>query len=54
MFGDASVILPGGVTPGNPKWPAHWPTTDLDFDFHTEWRRWQADPAHYTPPRPPP
>ena len=59
MFGDASVILPGGVTPGHPNWPVHWPTwvlpdsPDEEVDFQSQWRRWQADPASYTPPPPP-
>ena len=58
IFGDASVTLPGGVTPGHADWPAHWPVWELphggDNDFHTQWRKWQADPAGYTPPDPPP
>ena len=59
-LGDASVILPGGVTPGHPDWPAHWPVWKLPDDgpedtptFGTEWRRWQSDPTSYTPPPPP-
>jgi uncharacterized protein YjbI with pentapeptide repeats len=54
MFGDASVILPGGVGPDSPDWPAHWPKWKLvGEDFWTEWRKWQADPAAYIPPPPP-
>ncbi|MCC5985793.1 MAG: hypothetical protein JJU42_15670 [Rhodobacteraceae bacterium] len=53
-FGDASVTLPGGVTPGHPDWPDHWPTWNLphggDHAFLTEWRKWQAAPDTYTPP----
>ncbi len=46
MFGDASVILP----PDLPQ-PPHWPEQDLNLgDFLTEWEKWQADPAAYTPP----
>ena len=51
-FGDASVILPNGVTPQSPDWPAHWPKFKLN-EFDTEWRKWQASPATYTPPDPP-
>ena len=60
IFGDASVTLPGGLTPGHADWPAHWPVWELplrdpdgDTDFRTEWRKWQADPAGYVPPPPP-
>ncbi len=59
IFGDASVTLPGGVTPGHADWPAHWPVWALPFidpaggpDFRTEWRKWQDDPAGYVPPPP--
>jgi hypothetical protein len=51
-FGDASVILPNGVTPQSPDWPAHWPKFELN-EFDTEWRKWQASPDTYTPPDPP-
>ncbi|MDR9427049.1 MAG: pentapeptide repeat-containing protein [Salibaculum sp.] len=51
-FGDASVTLPNGLVR-----PAHWPDWELapfhGPDFHDEWRKWQADPAGYTPPPPP-
>ena len=48
MFGDGTVTLPEGVTR-----PAHWPDWKLDSrDFITEWRKWQADPENYTPPKP--
>lgn len=34
--------------------PAHWPDWVLPdaglHTFHTEWRKWQADPEGYTPP----
>ncbi|WP_306152330.1 pentapeptide repeat-containing protein [Roseovarius sp. MMSF_3281] len=54
MFGDASVTLPSGQGPNDESWPAHWPKSILDDDqFQTEWRKWQADPDHYTPPDPP-
>lgn len=60
IFGDASVTLPGGVTPGHADWPAHWPVRALppiDQEggpaFHTEWRKWQDNPAGYSPPPPP-
>jgi uncharacterized protein YjbI with pentapeptide repeats len=54
LFGDASVALPGGVAPGHPDWPAHWPVWEMDAEvFETEWRKWQADPAAYSPPPPP-
>jgi hypothetical protein len=53
MFGDASVILPNGVIPSHPDWPAHWPKTVLDdYAFQTEWRKWRDNPAQYTPPDP--
>lgn len=56
-FGDASVILPGGVAPGHPDWPAHWPAWALPHQgahaFRTEWQKWRADPAAYRPPPPP-
>ncbi len=50
VFGDASVKLPGGVTPGHPDWPAHWSEEvlilnlreTLEDDFLTAWRAWQA------------
>ncbi len=45
-FGDASVTLPVGFSR-----PAHWPRRELSpSDFETEWRKWQANPATYTPP----
>ena len=53
-FGDASVILPKGVTPQSRDWPAHWPKHELRLgSFNTEWRKWQASPDTYTPPDPP-
>ena len=49
MFGDGSVILPPGMTR-----PAHWPKQGLSArGFTTEYRKWRADPAAYTPPPPP-
>jgi hypothetical protein len=43
IFGDASVILPGGVTPDHPDWPPHWATKKLnDQDFEIQWRAFQA------------
>ncbi len=48
-FGDASVTLPEDITR-----PAHWPDWELDWGtFHTEYPRWRANPAAYTPPPPP-
>jgi hypothetical protein len=48
-FGDASVKLPEGITS-----PEHWPDWKLpwggDPAFDAEWRKWQSDPAAYTPP----
>ena len=52
MFGDASVILPEGLTR-----PGHWPDWALPLyehdnpnDFDTQWRLWRSDPAAYRPP----
>jgi len=54
IFGDASVILPGGVTPGHSDWPAHWPVWELDVEtFHDEYHKWRENPAAYRPPPPP-
>ncbi|MFM2356124.1 MAG: secreted effector protein PipB2, partial [Pseudomonadota bacterium] len=51
MFGDGSVILPGGVKPGEQGWPEHWPERELGWgEFEEEWRKWQADPEGYEPP----
>jgi uncharacterized protein YjbI with pentapeptide repeats len=48
-FGDASVVLPKGITR-----PAHWPDWRLpsggEHEFEAEWHKWQADPASYRPP----
>lgn len=56
-FGDASVVLPHGVTPGHSDWPAHWPLWALpDYGpngFTTQWEKWRANPAIYRPPPPP-
>jgi hypothetical protein len=42
LFGDASVILPGGITPDHPSWPLHFSKERLnDDDFHTAWRAFQ-------------
>lgn len=50
-FGDASVILPNGITPNSPDWPAHWPKQILDWgDFKMERHKLQANPETYTPP----
>ncbi|APH74247.1 pentapeptide repeat-containing protein [Aquibium oceanicum] len=41
MFGDASVNLPGGVTPEHPDWPAHWPKEVLEWEeFVARWQAW--------------
>ncbi|HKK83991.1 MAG TPA: hypothetical protein VJ942_00560, partial [Roseovarius sp.] len=53
IFGDASVTLPGGHGPDHESWPQHWPEFELNGQFETEWRKWQADPDNYTPPEPP-
>jgi len=44
IYGDASVILPGGVTPDHPDWPAHFAREVLDWrEFNNAWRAWQAE-----------
>lgn len=44
IFGDASVTLPGGVTPDHPDWPAHFPKEVLENkEFFAQWRAWQAE-----------
>ena len=52
MFGDESVSLKSEAAR-----PAHWPDWKLPtsgaINFGREWRKWQADPAGYTPPPPP-
>ena len=51
MFGDASVTLPNDIIR-----PPHWPDWELrpfDFSengFHTQWKKWRADPESYPPP----
>lgn len=51
MFGDASVILPGGFGPKHESWPQHWPKFKLnDSQFEGEWRDWLANPDTYKPP----
>jgi uncharacterized protein YjbI with pentapeptide repeats len=43
LFGDASVILPGGHGPGHADWPEHWPEEKLDWgEFEDRWRAFQA------------
>ena len=43
MFGDASVILPGGHGPDHPDWPEHWSKESLDWvNFRNQWRAVQA------------
>jgi len=45
-FGDGSTILPPTLTR-----PAHWPVHTLLWNgSHTEWHKWRASPATYTPP----
>lgn len=55
-FGDATVTLPGGIAPGHPGWPAHWPVWKLPdlgaHAFDAEWEKWRANPAAYRPPPP--
>ncbi len=42
VFGDASVVLPSGVCPGDDGWPPHWPDQKLKGDaFERQWRAWQ-------------
>jgi hypothetical protein len=54
MFGDASVILPGGHGPEHADWPPHWPKFEIGPQlFYEQWRKWQADPDGYIPPDPP-
>jgi uncharacterized protein YjbI with pentapeptide repeats len=49
-FGDASVLLPKGLTFKGAKWPKHWPAQILtQTAFETEWRKWQANPAGDAP-----
>ena len=47
-FGDASVILPDGVTR-----PTHWVKWKMlpesERVFYSEWQSWQADPENYAP-----
>ncbi|WP_164744950.1 pentapeptide repeat-containing protein [Alexandriicola marinus] len=51
MFGDATVVLPGGHGPDSAQWPAHWPRHDLtNKDFRSQWQKWLANPDTYTPP----
>ena len=48
VFADGTVPVPPEDR------PAHWPAFEMESDqFHTEWRKWQADPEGYTPPDPP-
>ncbi|WP_417733355.1 pentapeptide repeat-containing protein [Roseovarius sp.] len=54
MFGDTTVILPGGHGPEHEDWPRHWPRSKLGFrQFEEEWKKWQAEPEGYVPPEPP-
>lgn len=42
MFGDATVILPGGHGPDHENWPDQWKKEKLDWDnFHSQWRAFQ-------------
>ena len=53
LFGDGTVILPGGLGPNHKDWPSHWPKIELSHSqFETEWRKWQKDPDNYIPPEP--
>jgi uncharacterized protein YjbI with pentapeptide repeats len=46
LFGDGSVILPGGKGPTDDGWPKHWPNKKLGFvAFHESWREWQKNHA---------
>ena len=47
-FGDATTRLPDGITPADPRWPAHWPKIALTRP-RDEYRKWRADPAAYDP-----
>ncbi|MEM9550983.1 MAG: pentapeptide repeat-containing protein, partial [Pseudomonadota bacterium] len=44
VFGDGSVVLPGGVTPDDREhWPAHFATEELEPpEFFKQWRAFQA------------
>ncbi|WP_299843611.1 pentapeptide repeat-containing protein [uncultured Roseovarius sp.] len=54
IFGDGSVILPGGHKSDHPDWPAHWPKEKLPADdFERQWRKWQAGLKGYLPQEPP-
>ncbi|SFN34594.1 Pentapeptide repeat-containing protein [Roseovarius lutimaris] len=54
MFGDGTVILPGGHGPKHESWPKHWPKFELGYkQFDKEWKKWLADPEGYVPPEPP-
>lgn len=46
LFGDASVILPGGVTPDHVDWPQHWPKEKLDWkEFDKQYKAWLKEEA---------
>ena len=59
VFGDATVILPGGVTPDHPDWPSHFAKDELDYNgFQTAWRAFQKsigfdrdDPSTWNAPK---
>ncbi|MDG2340687.1 MAG: hypothetical protein P8L32_05760, partial [Paracoccaceae bacterium] len=54
MFGESSVVLPGGDGPDSAAWPAHWPRFELEWnEAEEEWRKWLDDPEGYVPPEPP-
>ena len=43
MFGDASVILPGGNGPEHKNWPKHWSKEELGWpEFGDQWRAFQV------------
>ncbi|MFD1157988.1 pentapeptide repeat-containing protein [Roseovarius aestuarii] len=53
VFGDGTVILPGGHAPDHADWPAHWPKEELSHgDFMEKWREWQAGLEGYEAPEP--
>ena len=50
-FGDASVVLPYGLTPGEGLL-AFWPNKNLKIlEFEREWKEWLADREGYVPPQ---
>lgn len=42
-FGDASVILPDGITPGHEDWPHSWITTEGRQENAIDWQAWRKN-----------